>query len=115
MSMQSKLGRIAPAHLLAALALSLSGGCEASAAPAVHTIVVDEMKFTPAARKIRAGDTILWVNNGVLRHSATARDDSFNVDLPPRSSRRTVIPRAGSIAYYCIYHPAMKGTLNVAK
>ncbi len=115
MSRSARFGGLAPVYLVAALALSVSGGCEASAAPAVHTIVVDEMTFTPAARKIRAGDTILWVNNGVLRHSATARDDSFNVDLPPRSSRRTVIPRAGSIAYYCIYHPAMKGTLNVAK
>jgi plastocyanin len=88
---------------------------EAPAAPNVHRIVVGEMKYAPAIHTLRAGDSVQWVNKGVLRHTATARDKSFNVDLPPKSSRTIVIRAPGTISYYCVYHPAMKGVLKVAK
>jgi plastocyanin len=51
----------------------------------------------------------------MFKHSATARDKSFNVDLPPKSSGKTVIRHAGTIAFYCIYHPGMTGSLSVAR
>lgn len=100
---------------LAAAALVLLPASGAAAAPRVHTVVIDKMKFGPLPAGIRSGDTIVWVNKDMFKHTATARDKSFNVDLPPRTSRRTVIKRPGAIAFYCVYHPGMKGTLNVGK
>jgi plastocyanin len=100
--------------LLVSAGLAVAAG-EASAASNVHRIVVGEMKYAPAVHALRAGDRVLWVNNGVLRHTATARDKSFNVDLPPKTSRTTIIRSPGTIAYYCVFHPAMKGVLKVAK
>lgn len=100
---------------LAAAALVLLPASAAAAAPRVHTVVIDKMKFGPVPARIRSGDTIIWVNKDMFKHTATARDKSFNVDLPPRTSGKTVIKRSGKIAFYCIYHPGMKGTLNVAK
>lgn len=115
--MPLSIGRVGGALLrgLAGSALAFTAACEAAAAPKVHRIVVDEMKFAPAVHNLRAGDTVLWVNKGVLRHTATARDKSFNVDLPPSASRRLVIKSSGKVSFYCIYHPSMKGILNVAK
>jgi plastocyanin len=107
---------VQPLSLAAAAAvLALPPASPAAAAPRVHTVVIDKMKFGPVPAGIRSGDTILWVNRDFLRHSATARDKSFNLELPPRTSGKTVISHSGTIAFYCIYHPGMTGSLSVAK
>lgn len=94
---------------------STFGAAALAAAPKVHTVVMDKMKFGPVPRDIRAGDTILWVNRDMFRHTATARDKSFNIDLPAGKSGRTVVTKGGTIPFYCKYHPGMKGQLVVAK
>lgn len=99
---------------LAAAALALPPSV-AAAAPKVHTVVINKMKFGTLPAGVRAGDTIVWINQDMFKHTATARDKSFNVDLPPKTKGRTVVKHSGAIAFYCIYHPGMKGTLNVTK
>lgn len=84
-------------------------------APKTHTIVIDKMKFGPIPAGVRVGDTILWVNRDLFKHTATAHDGSFNVDLVRGASGRTVLRKAGTIPFYCIYHPGMKASLIVAK
>jgi plastocyanin len=81
----------------------------------VHTIVIDKMKFGPVPAGVRAGDTVIWVNRDFLKLTATARDKSFSVELPPKTSGKTIIRHSGTIAFYCIYHPGMIGSLNAAK
>jgi len=95
--------------------LSLFYPTPAEAAPKVHTIVMNKMVFGPAPAGMRAGDVILWVNKDLFRHTATARDKSFDVDLAAGKSARTVVRKAGLISYFCRYHPGMKGQLAVAK
>lgn len=86
----------------------------ARAAPArVHTVVMDDMVFGPPPTGARVGDTIVWVNRDMFRHTATARDGSFDVDLAPGRSGRTVLRTAGTIRYFCRFHPAMTGQLTV--
>src|SRR3546814_8315313 len=63
----------------------------AGPAPRVHKVVIDKMKFGPVPAGIRAGDTILWINRDMFRHTATARDKSFNIDLPAGKSGKTVV------------------------
>jgi plastocyanin len=98
---------------VAAAVLALPPASPAAAAPKVHTVVIDKMKFGPAPAGIRAGDMIIWINRDFLKHTATARDKSFNVELPPKSSGKTMIRHSGKIAFYCIYHPGMTGLLEV--
>ena len=83
----------------------------AAAAPPVHRVVIDKMKFGPLPANLRAGDVIVWVNKDLFRHSTTARDGSFNVDLPPGTSGRATVARKGAIPFFCKYHPGMKGVL----
>lgn len=83
--------------------------------PKTYTIVIDKMKFGPGPAKPHIGDTILWVNHDFLRHTATAADRSFNVDLPAGKSGRTVLRKTGMIAFTCKFHPGMKGALSVGK
>lgn len=95
------------------LALALSSAAPAAAAPHTYVVTIDKMKFGPVPAKLQAGDVIVWVNRDIFRHTATARNGSFNVDLAPRTQARTVVRRPGTIAFYCKYHPGMTGKLRV--
>ena len=83
----------------------------ASAEPRVHTIAMQSMRFGAVPANIKAGDTILWVNQDVVPHTATATDRSFEVILAPRRSARTIVRRTGTIQFYCRYHPGMRSAL----
>ena len=110
--------------ILLAIVLALTGGfAPASAAstakpPAtaqahrVHVIVIDQMQYGPMPTGVRAGDIIEWTNRDILEHSATARDGHFDVDLKPGASGR-ITASAGTLAFFCKFHPTMTGTLLV--
>lgn len=78
----------------------------------VHVIVIDKMQYGPMPTDVRAGDIIEWVNRGILEHSATARDGSFDVDLKPGASGR-IVARTGTLAFFCKFHPTMTGSVAV--
>ena len=101
---------VAAAMLAFALALA-----PAAAAAKTYTIVIEKMRFGPSPAGVRVGDTIVWVNRDPVRHTATARDRSFNLDLPPKASGKVVVRRAGAVRVVCTFHPAMTATLNVAR
>lgn len=90
------------------------GGGMAAPAPRVHTVVIDNLAYGPPVAAVRAGDVVVWVNRDRTRHSATARDMSFDVDLAPGQSARVVVGRPGVIDYFCRYHPQMAGRLLIA-
>jgi len=97
------------------LSLAPSASSAAGAARKVHVIVMDKLKIGPVPAGLRVGDTIRWVNKDMFRHTATARDGSFNVDLQPGASGTTKLTKAGVIPFFCRYHPGMTGHLTVAK
>jgi plastocyanin len=55
----------------------------------------------------------VWINHDFLRHSATAADHSFDVDLPAGAKVRMVVNKKGRIPFVCRYHPGMRGILVV--
>jgi plastocyanin len=85
----------------------------AAAAPRTYTVVIDKLKFGPLPVGLHKGDTIVWVNKDFLRHTATAADHSFDVDLQAGASGKTVLTKTGSIAFVCRFHPNMRGVLEV--
>ena len=46
-------------------------------------------------------------------HTATAKNGDFDVTLPPKKPATFVVTKAGTVDYYCRYHPNMKATLKV--
>ncbi len=106
---------LAPLGVVALVAVSVAiTAAEAGPRPAAtYTIVVDKMAFGPLPGGLHVGDTIVWVNRDLFRHSATAANRSFDVDLPAGKSARLTLRRAGSLAFSCKYHPGMKGVLVI--
>ena len=101
--------------IMAAVSLGVLLPVSAPAAAAAHsyTVVIDKMKFGPLPSGLAKGDSIVWVNRDFLRHSATAADHSFDVDLMPGKAQKIVVTKSGTIAFACRYHPGMKGALQV--
>ncbi|HWQ86394.1 cupredoxin domain-containing protein [Brevundimonas sp.] len=102
------------AVLLTVAASAAAAALPAAARARTHTIVMEKMRFGPSPAGVRVGDTIVWINRDLFRHTATARDRSFDIDLAPGASGRTVMRRAGSLPYICRFHPGMTGRLTVS-
>lgn len=86
----------------------------APAQAADYTVVLDKMKFGPVPAELHPGDTITWQNHDIFRHTATARDKSFDIDLPPKAEVKMVVGQAGSVEFFCKFHPGMTGTLVIS-
>ena len=99
---------------LIALAVLLLSSPPAVAAPQTHTVVIERMKFGTMPAALRAGDRIVWINKDMFLHTATAKDGSFNVDLPPGAHVSSVVKRPGAILVFCRYHPGMRATMKVS-
>ena len=95
-------------------ASAMPAGAQQASGPREFTVTMDNMVFGRMPAGARVGDTIIWVNNDTVQHTATARDGSFDVRLQPGKTGRTVLSKAGNLAIYCIYHPMMRTTLRVA-
>jgi plastocyanin len=102
-----ELRRIFP---IAALIL----GASVSARAATIQISMENLEIKPAEASAKVGDTIEWINKDVLAHTATARNGDFDVMLAPKKTGTFVVKKAGTIDYYCRFHPNMKATLTVA-
>jgi plastocyanin len=99
-------------HLLMTAALALPLGAGMARAQTLR-VTIDKMAFSPAEIEAKAGDTIEWINNDVFAHTATVQG-GFEVMLPPKKSGSAVVEMAGTVDYYCRFHPNMKGRIKIA-
>jgi plastocyanin len=95
------------------MAIALFGAMIFPAHAATIQIVIENLVYAPAAASAKVGDTIEWVNKDVLAHTSTARNGEFDVMLPPKQAVTSVVNKAGTIDYYCRFHPNMKATLTI--
>ena len=100
-------------HLPLMALLSL-GALAVPAHAATIQIVMDNLVISPAEISVKVGDTIEWINKDILAHTATARNGDFDVMMPPKKTVTSVVKKAGTVEYYCRFHPNMKAVLVVA-
>lgn len=79
------------------------------------TVKIADMRFDPATVTVAPGDTVVWVNEDLVPHTATSaaagRFDSHAI--APGASWRYRVTALGRYAYACTFHPTMQGTLIV--
>lgn len=96
------------------LSLSLPSALAASTTGQRYVVSIDNMRFGRLPAGLKVGDTIVWANRDTVPHTVTARNRSFDIRLHPGQSTAMRLTKAGNFPFYCIYHPAMRGTLLVA-
>lgn len=98
--------------VLGALLLALAAG---SARAETIQIKIAKLAFVPAQVTAHVGDTIEWVNDDFLVHTATARNGAWDLTVRPSASASVVLTGAGIVDYYCRFHPNMIGRITVSK
>lgn len=84
-----------------------------SAAPKTHTVVIKGFQFIPERLEVAAGDTVVWKNEDIVPHTATAKKVFDSKGIEKGQSWQHVAKQKGSHIYICTYHPTMKGELVV--
>jgi plastocyanin len=110
--------------IAASLAVGLLGAAPAAApipvaspspAPAIVVHMAD-FKFAPATVTIHAGQSVGWINDDAVFHSATATDASWDSgELDQGRTFAHAFATPGTYTYYCDDHTFMKGTVVVVK
>jgi plastocyanin len=93
---------------------ALSLGMFVSAHAATIQISMENLIVSPSETTAKVGDTIEWNNKDIFAHTATARNGDFDVTIAPKKTATLVLKKAGTVDYYCRFHPNMKATLIVA-
>jgi hypothetical protein len=82
-----------------------------------HTVNINNMAFNPPSLGITKGDTVVWVNQMAMDHTATADNGEFDSDvIPPNGTYTYTFPTghaSGPVPYSCAIHSFMTGTVNV--
>jgi plastocyanin len=89
---------------LSITAIDIASGPRAGAQAAGATITIQDFQYDPAELAVKVGETITVTNNDVTPHTVTAKDGSFNADVPAGGTATLTVPAAGSFPYACTYH-----------
>lgn len=99
------------------LGLFIAGLASAAGTPnkaATRTVVIDGMRFIPAAVDAKPGDTIVWKNHDPFAHTVTALEGGPDSgEIPAGGTWSYRVKAAGTIAYVCKLHPTMRAAIRV--
>lgn len=96
------------------LAMFALSGLSVSAHAETFQVVIDQLVFAPPQVSAKVGDTIEWVNKDAFAHTATAANKDWDVAIAPKQTARLVLKKAGTVDYFCRFHPNMKASVVVA-
>lgn len=88
----------------------------AASALAGETVQVEisDLAFSPVKINARVGDTVQWVNNDIVDHTATAtKGGDWDVMIVAGKLAELQLTREGEIDYFCRLHPFMKAKITV--
>lgn len=83
------------------------------AAAGTHVVTMEGMKFEPATLHVKPGDKVTWRNKDVVPHTATAKGVFDSGAIAPGKSWTWTVKGKGAKGYVCVYHPGMKGTVEL--
>jgi plastocyanin len=86
-----------------------------TAATGTKTVTIEGFAFTPATLTVPRGTTVEFPNEDSTPHTATSKSSgAFDTGtIEPGKSAELSFDQAGTFAYYCAFHPFMKGTIVV--
>ena len=101
--------------MLRILGALLFAAAAASARAETIQVKINQLVFAPARISAHVGDSVEWVNSDFIAHTATARNNAWDVMIPPHGTASVVLKATGTVDYYCKFHPNMTGQIVVAK
>lgn len=80
-----------------------------------HQVLIDNFTFTPQVLRIKAGDSVVWVNRDDIPHTVAEKEGAFSSDaLDTGDTFRQTLAKPGEVSYFCTLHPHMTGSIIIA-
>lgn len=92
-----------------------SSGSSASPGGGAGAVTIKDYKYGPASLTVPVGTAVKFTNRDSTPHTATSKEAGLFESGPIDSGKSGTIKleEAGTFAYYCVFHPFMKGTITV--
>lgn len=79
-----------------------------------HRVVISQFDYSPKILNARQGDTITWLNEDIVPHTATADNLSWDTgEIKPGESNSLLVADTFNTNYFCTYHPMMKASIRL--
>jgi plastocyanin len=109
----------AVAALLVGCGGSSDGADRTSSSPSesggAKAVTIQDYTYEPASITVAKGTTVTFTNRDSTPHTATSKQsgrfESGSIDTGESGS--VTLDETGTFAYYCVFHPFMKGTVVV--
>ena len=99
---------------LAVVAVGVAPGGERTAhAQAGGAITIDNFQYNPAEFAAKVGQAVTITNNDDMPHTVTAKDGSFDAQVPAKGSATVTVSKAGSFPYDCTLHPGQHNPASI--
>jgi plastocyanin len=86
-----------------------------SSGPGADAVTIRDYLYKPASITVPKGTTVTFTNRDSTPHTATSKDsgafESGSIDTGKTGT--ITLEESGTFAYYCLFHPFMKGTIVV--
>ena len=78
-------------------------------------VAIADFAYDPETIEVPAGGTVTWTNEDGVPHTATAQDRDVlqSGTIAAGETYSQTFDEAGTIEYFCEFHPNMKGTVVV--
>lgn len=80
-------------------------------------VIIKDFWYYPENLTIREGSEVVWINQDLTGHTATADNGEFDTGLLQQNQRSSsvIFEKSGKYPYYCIPHPQMVGSIRVVE
>jgi plastocyanin len=100
--------------LLLSVAALLLAGCSSESSVEGAAIAIHGNTYDPTTATVEAGEHVHFANHDSVKHSVTPDSGGFSgKDIAGGEEADIVFADAGTFAFHCKYHPAMRGTVVV--
>src|SRR5271165_2930766 len=91
------------------LALSAAYSAPGGQAPTArsYTVHIKGFKFVPETLEVAKGDTVMWINDDIVPHTATANGIFDSKGLDQGKSWSYIAGKTGTYPYICTFHQTM--------
>lgn len=93
-----------------------STGAGATSGGSGDAVTIRDYTYEPAAITVPEGTTVTFTNRDSTPHTATSQQSGLfeSGSLGTGKSGTVTLEETGTFAYYCLFHPFMKGTIVVS-
>jgi plastocyanin len=92
-----------------------SASSSASGGSGAKSVTIQNYTYKPASLTVPVGTTVEFTNQDSTPHTATSKQSGAFESGPidTGKSGEITLDKTGTFAYYCVFHPFMKGTITV--